>query len=218
MIVELQRIELREALHFLVWRGTPLDDVLTAQIQELIDLTMREAQPRVVTRRFGLDESGRLEGTSLTPGGADVQSMLAPCREAVLIAGTLGAQSERLLLRTQAKDAVKAVLLDAVLSAGIEAVMDAQEDALRTALSKEGLYLTDRFSPGYGDMPLVQTRAICEVLDVSKAIGLTVSSSGIMIPRKSVTAVMGISERPVERRRRGCVFCSARETCALRRV
>ena len=133
----------------------------------------------------------------------------------MLLAATLGAGSERMLLKAQAKSGAEAVLLDAVLSAAIEAVCDAQEAALRDSLAAHGLYLTDRFSPGYGDMPLAQTREICAVLAADKTIGLTVSQSGIMIPRKSVTAIMGVSRAPVSRRPSGCAACSMRGRCAL---
>ena len=218
MEVELRSIPVRETLHFLGWRGTPVDGTILADIREMTELALRELQPRVVTLRRRILTGGTLEGTSLTPQGSAVRAMLSPCAEAVLMAGTLGAQSERLLLRMQAQDASRALLLDAVLSAGIEAVMDAQEDALRSQIEKEGLYLTDRFSPGYGDMPMAQTREICEVLDAQRRIGLTLSQSGIMIPRKSVTAIMGISRTPVKRRPGGCAACERRATCALARA
>lgn len=218
MEVELCSIPVRETLHFLGWRGTPVDGTILADIREMTELALRELQPRVVTLRRRILTGGTLEGTSLMPQGSAVRGMLSPCVEAVLMAGTLGAQSERLLLRMQAQDASRALLLDAVLSAGIEAVMDAREDALRSQIEKEGLYLTDRFSPGYGDMPMAQTREICEVLDAQRRIGLTLSQSGIMIPRKSVTAIMGISRTPVKRRPCGCASCERRETCALARA
>ena len=217
MDAELLQIPLREVLHFLGWRGTPVDAPLLAQIRDLCDLAVREVRPRKAERRFPLAPDGSLAGTSMTPQGNDVRAMLAPCREAVLLAATLGAESERLLLRMQAKDAAQALLLDAVLSAAIEAVLDAREEALRGELAAQGRYLTDRFSPGYGDMPLAQTREICEVLGAQRAIGLTVSAGGVMIPRKSVTAILGISDVPVARRPAGCEGCAARETCALRR-
>lgn len=217
MDAELLQIPLREILHFLGWRGTPVDAPLLAQIRDLCDLAVREVRPRMAERRFPLAPDGSLAGTSMTPKGNDVRAMLAPCHEAVLLAATLGAESERLLLRMQAKDAARALLLDAVLSAAIEAVLDAREEALRGELTAQGRYLTDRFSPGYGDMPIAQTREICEVLGAQRAIGLTVSAGGVMIPRKSVTAVMGISNAPVVRRPAGCEGCAARETCALRR-
>ena len=217
MDAELLQIPLREVLHFLGWRGTPVDAPLLAQIRDLCDLAVREVRPRKAERRFPLAPDGSLAGTSMTPKGNDVRAMLAPCREAVLLAATLGAESERLLLRMQAKDAAQALLLDAVLSAAIEAVLDAREEALRRELAAQGRYLTDRFSPGYGDMPLAQMREICEVLGAQRAIGLTVSAGGVMIPRKSVTAILGISDVPVARRPAGCEGCAARETCALRR-
>ena len=217
MDAELLQIPLREVLHFLGWRGTPVDAPLLAQIRDLCDLAVREVRPRMAERRFPLAPDGSLAGTSMTPKGNDVRSMLAPCREAVLLAATLGAESERLLLRMQAKDAAQALLLDAVLSAAIETVLDAREEALRGELAAQGRYLTDRFSPCYGDMPLAQTREICEVLGAQRAIGLTVSAGGVMIPRKSVTAILGISDVPVARRPAGCEGCAARETCALRR-
>ena len=217
MDAELLQVPLREVLHFLGWRGTPVDAPLLAQIRDLCDLAVREVRPRKAERRFPLAPDGSLAGTSMTPKGNDVRAMLAPCREAVLLAATLGAESEQLLLRMQAKDAAQALLLDAVLSAAIEAVLDAREEALRRELAAQGRYLTDRFSPGYGDMPLAQMREICEVLGAQRAIGLTVSAGGVMIPRKSVTAVMGVSDVPVARRPAGCEGCAARETCALRR-
>ena len=215
---KLTGIDLREILHFLGWRGTPVEPALIAQLETLSRQAMDEVQPRVVLRRFVLGRDYRLEGTSLSLKGADIAGMLEPCGEVYLLAATLGAQSERLLLRRQAKSGAEAVLMDAVLSAAIEAVCDREEVQLRKKLHDEGLYLTDRFSPGYGDMPLEQTRGICEVLDCSRSIGLTVSSSGLMIPRKSVTAAMGVSRTPVSRRPSGCAGCEARHTCSMRRM
>ena len=207
---------MREALHFLGWRGTPVEPELMRTLQTLCRETAAALEPRAIVRRFPLRD-GIFDGTGFCPRGRDVRALLAPCREGVLLAATLGAESEQLLLRMQAKDAAQALLLDAVLSAAIEAVLDAREEALRGELAAQGRYLTDRFSPGYGDMPLAQMREICEVLGAQRAIGLTVSAGGVMIPRKSVTAILGISDVPVARRPAGCEGCAARETCALRR-
>lgn len=217
MQAELHAIPMREVLHFLGWRGTPVELELLERLNALCRRVVKDVSPRVVLRRFALEADGRLRGTSFCPAGGDVRALLSSCDEAVLLAATLGAQSERLLLQEQARSGAQAVLLDAVLSAAIEAVCDQAEAQLRKELAAQRLYLTDRFSPGYGDMPLEQVREICAVLSVDRAIGLTVSASGVMIPRKSVTAVMGVSRAPVARRPGGCAGCSARETCTMRR-
>lgn len=218
MQVNINRIPVREVLHFLGWRGTPVEPELLARIDAICKEVIGCIRPYIVMKRFLLEEGGDLRGASFAPAGEDVGRMLAGCNEAILLAATLGAQSERMLLREQARSSDGALLLDAVLSAAIESVCDHEESRLRRELEKERLYLTDRFSPGYGDMPIAQTKEICAVLDTPRAIGLTVSSSGIMIPRKSVTAIMGISGAPVSRRPSPCALCSAKERCSMRRI
>lgn len=213
---ELQ-ISVRETLHFLGWHGTPIEPELLAQLTEITKLAEKEAEPRSIRMRFAMGKDGVPEGTSFQPAGEDVKRLLSGCHEIILMAATLGAASERALLRMQAQDTARSVLLDAALSAGVEELCDDMESRMRREAELQGLYLTDRFSPGYGDMPLVQCREICAVLDTSRRIGLTVSESGIMIPRKSVTAVLGVSRNPVSRRARGCEGCVARERCPMRR-
>lgn len=217
MMQEAWSVPVREALHFLGWRGGPIEPSLKDRLRALCEQVQRELEPRTIVRTFDIGEDGVFAGTRFCPEGGDVRTMLAPCHQGVLLAATLGAQSERMLLRAQVRDAADALLLDAVLSAAIEAVCDAQEAALRRSLHAQGLYLTDRFSPGYGDMPLAQSAEILAVLDAPRRIGLTLTASALMLPRKSVTAVMGVSRVPVARRPSGCEACSARETCALRR-
>ena len=194
MQVILNEIPIRETLHFLGWRGTPLESALVHQINEISQRAIACCEPRVVYKRFKLSSDGGVEGAAFFPKGNDIAAMLQPCHEGILFAATLGVQSERMLLKEQARDSAQAVLLDAVLSAAIEEVCNQAEEWLRRELAGEGMYLTNRFSPGYGDMPLEQTLMMCEVLDTNRSIGLTVSSSGIMIPRKSVTAVMGVRD------------------------
>lgn len=213
----IEKIDMREALHFLGWRGKPVDEATLSQIREKIEIAKAGTQPRIVMKRFDLEEGFWAVGTTFCAQGDDVRQMLGGCREIVLMAATLGAASEQLLLRAQARSPGDALILDAVLSAAIEGLLDKQEADMRRELAGQGLYLTDRYSPGYGDMPLAQTREICAVLQADRAIGLTVARSGIMIPRKSVTCVMGISKTPVKQRPAGCASCPARATCPMAR-
>lgn len=194
-----------------------MEPELIAQLERLGEAVCREVLPRAAVRRFAIGPCGEFVGAAFTPRGDDVRALLAPCREAALMAVTLGVQSERMLLREQARDAGQALLLDAALSAATEAACDALERCLRTQLSGQGRCLTERFSPGYGDMPLEQSREICAVLGTDTAIGLTVSDSGILIPRKSVTAVLGVGDAPPARRHSACESCAACGTCAMRR-
>lgn len=77
--------------------------------------------------------------------------------------------------------------------------------------------MTDRFSPGYGDFSIGMQGEICRVLDTARKIGVTVNESGILIPRKTITAVLGVSKHPQTKRTSGCAVCDLFETCSYRR-
>ena len=109
----------------------------------------------------------------------------------------------------------RAVILDACGSALVEQGCDEAERDI--AARFPGLYLTDRFSPGYGDLPLSLQPAICGLLDAERRVGIHVASSFLMNPSKSVTAVIGLSDKPQMARIRGCAWCAMWDTCTLRK-
>lgn len=180
--------------------------------QELMERT----RPRAVWRRFKL-EGPRIAGTTLCLEGQDIMDHLRGCHEVILMAATLGREVEELLLRSQVRDLAKAVTLDCCASAAIESVCNDLEEELRQMAEGEGLSLTGRFSPGYGDLPLAQQGQVCALLDVQRQIGLTLTSSGLMVPRKSVTAILGLSKSAVPTQKHSCDRCSLRDTCLLRK-
>ena len=59
----------------------------------------------------------------------------------------------------------------------------------------KGNLLSPRYSPGYGDVPLSVQKDICRELDCAKTVGITLTESLLMIPEKSVTAVIGIRKK-----------------------
>ena len=54
-----------------------------------------------------------------------------------------------------------------------------------------------RFSPGYGDCPLSAQRSIVNALNATRLIGLTVTPTSLLMPTKSVTAVIGLFDGEV---------------------
>ena len=73
-----------------------------------------------------------------------------------------------------------------------------------------------RFSPGYGDAPLSASEDLIALLDATRRIGLSMTRSYMMTPIKSITALIGISERN-EDRRRDCSNCPAGPDCPYRK-
>lgn len=174
-------------------------------------------RPRYTYRVFSLERRDgvlRLPEADLALPGKDAQTMLADCGRVVLLGCTLGAEFESMLRAEQARDMAQAVLLDACGSAWVESGCDQAEREI--AARFPGRYLTDRFSPGYGDLPLSMQPAVCGALDLGR-LGVHVSERFLMNPSKSVTALIGIADRPQMARIRGCAYCTMRETCTLRK-
>ena len=213
----LTRIQENQVLLYLGYRGGEVPAEVEASIARCSREVMDAARPRWLWRAFPLEAGCRVAGTTLTLEGQDIRAHLDGCSQVVLMAATLGSEVEALLLRAQVTDMARAVVLDACASSAIEAVCDQLEDELRAECEGRGNYLTDRYSPGYGDMPIHQQQEFCRVLDTQRRMGLTVSQRDLLIPRKSVTAVLGISDTPRTRRSRGCEHCSLFRTCAYRK-
>ncbi len=212
MSVTLSRISRAEVLQYLGWRGSEIPPEVNAQVDGCLQQALELAAPRMVWRLFPAAEIP--EGVL---AGADVRALLCESGRCVLMAATLGGRIEDAIRRAQVRDMTRALILDCCGSAAIEAVCDAAEEEIRSALGG-GVFLTDRFSPGYGDLPLSVQPRFLEVLDASRRIGLTLTPTGILTPRKSVTAVLGVAGRPQPRRFRGCAYCSMFENCTYRKA
>ena len=160
-------------------------------------------------------EGAALEGSGLVLPGRMARTMLRECSDAVLLLCTLGAGFEAQLRAASARDMAQAAMLDACGSAYVEAGCDEAEKAIAARFPEK--FLTDRFSPGYGDLPLELQPALCAALDSQRRLGVTVTESLLMVPMKTVSAVIGLADTPQPARVRGCQFCARRETCEFRK-
>lgn len=151
----------------------------------------------------------------LTLTGTMAASLLRDCHQAALLLATLGTPFEALLRTQQARDMAQAVILDACGNVLVEEACDRTEQEIRQQLPD--LYLTDRFSPGYGDLPLSLQPEILRALDATRQAGVYLTDSFLMNPSKTVTAIVGLSHQPQGAKIRGCTYCSLRDTCTIRK-
>lgn len=117
--------------------------------------------------------------------------LLDGCEGAYLITVTLGYGVDR-LLGSLVTEAYLGYLTDALADCLIEAATDEAEKLLEC---KERL--TKRFSPGYSDLPLEFGRRIVVLSGADKLLGIRFTESGLMSPKKSINAVIGIRCRDV---------------------
>ena len=123
-------------------------------------------------------------------------------------------QADALVRRYAVRGAAASAVADAVCSALIEDYCDEMQAQLAAAEAEGGLYLRPRFSPGYGDFALESQREIFSRLACEKRIGLTLTDTLMMVPFKSVTAVIGVTGTP-ECAYNKCAACT-NTACAFR--
>ena len=173
--------------------------------------------PKSVFSVFEADvrDSGIIFDDSFSIIGKDLADICSGCKKAVLMAVTLGSEVDILIRRSQSADMSEAVILDACASAEAERIADMTENEIMRSLPDDE-FLTMRFSPGYGDVSPMESAKIITALGADKKMGLGLTRTGMLIPFKSVTAVIGISYKITDRRK-NCSFCSITKDCKYRK-
>ena len=192
-------IDRATALRYMGAAGWEPDAASAALLDRAEERLLQTATPRAVWRILPR------AAISLENRGRDLARHLQSCDRILLMAATLGSEVDMLLRRMELTDIALA------------ATADALEEELRAQLRAEGLYLTGRFAPGYGDCPLELNEEISLAVDSVRGCGLAVTAEHLLVPRKSTTALLGIADHPVTGAMAGCGTCHLRETCAFRK-
>ena len=209
-----------EVLRYLGYRGQEITPELEERISEGIARCKEVSRPASVTATFAVLEADEqlvtLEGCAVRLEGRDMAQHLCDASEVVLVAATLGVGVDRELRRLSLTDPLGQVVFDAAATACIERTVDEVEARIRTDAAARGLYCSWRFSPGYGDLPLSVQPSLLAALNATRRLGITLTPSNLMVPTKSVTAVVGLHPTPQPGLASSCSVCSLAEFCSLR--
>lgn len=217
----------KEILRYLGYkRKQELSVAVSAEIDQLMIEVQEIANPRYVFLIFDCevneaDLSVTVMGTDLILTGSSIYKHLKYAKKVVLLAATLGIEVERQIRKYELVDLSKGLILDSCCTEYVEKICDLAECEIEQVISREGLTMNRRFSPGYGDLPLSVQPDFLAVLEADKRLGINLSESLLMIPRKSVTAIIGLfDEEKLARPRKkkiNCGDCNLKQTCNYRR-
>jgi hypothetical protein len=102
-------------------------------------------------------------------------------------------------------DLLKGYIVDVVGSEMVESAMDAIQNKLAAELEANGLYITDRYSPGYCGWNVSEQHKLFSFFP-DNFCGVTLTPTALMQPIKSVSGVIGIGHQ-VKRRGYVCHLC-----------
>ena len=122
----------------------------------------------------------------------NLKKNLDGCDEAMVFAATVGAGIDHLIRRYERLEPARSLMLQAHGAERVEALCDVFNAEVKQAAKEAGYKAHPRYSPGYGDLPLDVQPMLLEQLNAEKRLGITLGSSYLMSPSKSVTAVRGL--------------------------
>ena len=207
-----ESIDIRQAARYFGARGEA-DSATLALLERCAAPLLAAATPRAVWLEADVESPAQVGILR----GEDIFRHLEGCREALLLAVTLGPGADSQIRRAGVGDIAAGVAADGLGSARAEQAADAAEAGLQRWGGGQDRYLRGRFSPGYGDWPIGVQPLVAAALDTARRAGLCVTENDLMTPRKSVTALLGLSDHPVKGRLAGCGHCVLNTRCEYRK-
>ena len=211
-------IDRKEIFRYLGYGKHEVDEATKQLTETCVAELAACAEPKMVMQEnmLTLGTDGEIDCGCFSTKSKNLSKNLGGCERVLLMAATLGVGVDRLLLRYGKLHITNAVVIQAAAAAMIEAYCNSLCAQWKNEYEEKGLYLRPRFSPGYGDFSLECQEKILNGLDAGKRIGITLTDGGLMMPSKSVTAVIGISRTKDMCPVYGCEACE-NKMCRYRR-
>ena len=212
-------IPVKEVKRYMGYHGiNEIAPDMQERIDKAIDQVSSQSHPRLLIKEFRITVSDKTvvihaENEDVTLESESLCRNLSGCKRALLLAATIGPSCDMLVRRASVKSAVDAAVYQAAGAAAIEAFLDSENDRLKKEYEADDLYLRPRFSPGYGDLKLDHQKDWFRLLDISKQVGIELTDSLLMVPTKSVTAIIGIGGDKSKCCGSGCGGCNMKNTC-----
>lgn len=175
--------------------GMPIEDTVSVMVDEILQNVLTGSRPKVCYKRFFVELGEETDFGFMRVKSKALATNLAGCSEAVIFAATIGIYTDRQIQKETILSPSRACVYQAVGATVIEAVCDEFNEWIRRNEENKGNSLKPRYSPGYGDVSLEIQKDIFRELDCAKWIGVTLTDSLLMIPEKSVTAIIGIKKK-----------------------
>jgi hypothetical protein len=200
-----------EAEHVL--RGQGIDPAqarpaIVAAAREVLDEARALLAPAALYTILPVGDGAAFEGPL-------VARALTGATQVALAVCTIGpALEERVTALFAAGDPLRAMALDGAGVAAVGGVSQMIGERICDEAAAQGLRTGMRASPGQEGWPIEQQRVLFSLLP-ARRIGVRLTESCLMLPRKSVSFVVGLGAE-MRADAVACDFCSKRERCRWR--
>lgn len=175
--------------------GMDLPKEIETSVEEILDNVLKQSVPKVCYKYFETKVGEQIDFGFMNVESKALASNLENCTETVIFGATIGIYTDRQIQKEQILSPARALIYQAVGATVVEAVCDDFNEWIRQKEQEKGRDICPRFSPGYGDVSLSIQKSIFQELSLAKLAGITLTDSLLMIPEKSVTAIIGIKNK-----------------------
>lgn len=122
--------------------------------------------------------------------GTQIAKILKNCEFCSIFVATIGHELENSVSKLTIDDPARAFYLEYIANWMAEYMAKTVNNRISQEIVKAGFIPKKRYSAGYGDWPISSQRGILELIE-AKRIGVSLSEAYLMIPRKSISALIG---------------------------
>ena len=186
------RIDIKEVLRYIGSGKSEVSSEIMFAINEVCSIFESSVSPSYVYRIFPITVGeGSVSLGNITFTSKRLTKHLSGCEYAAILAATLGTEADTIIRRMIVLGTVNSAAAQAAGTAMIEQVADIAVEAIE---AESGLKSIPRFSPGYADWELSAQKDMLALCDAQKRTGITLTDSLMMIPTKSITAIVGLNK------------------------
>jgi len=190
-------IPIREVYRYMGYPASyqAIPPALNTMVEEEIAAALPLILPKATYATYEYDaENNRavLPAPKTLPiNGSIIQNHLRKCKKVTLFTCTISSAIEPVIDdHFKNGEFTRAIILDAIGSAAVEYATDTLNQYVHATAYRQDYKLTTRFSPGYGDWNLIIQQELVQAAG-GPDIGIQVTESSLLIPRKSVSGVIG---------------------------
>jgi hypothetical protein len=200
-------------------RGTELRPRINLLIRELLTSLeqSRLLEPAAAYKYYKIGSMNNDQislGSNKTLHGALLPAVFPQAEGLGVVVTTIGSKLEKQVAEySQQGAALQAVTLDGIGSAAVDKLVSEVVTLIATEVSSRGYEISGPVNPGMPGFPLTEQWNLLGLVSAGE-IGVSLTGSGVLVPRKSTSMVIGIGPQMIRwTQAEVCARCSLRESC-----
>ena len=149
--------------------------------------------------------------------GQLLPAIFPEAKELAPVVITIGPELEKQVTDySRSGETLRGMILDGIGSAAVDSLVLEVLRLIDSESSSRGYQMSSPVNPGMAGFPLTEQWNLLGLVNADE-IGVRLTSSGVLVPRKSISMVIGIGPQMTKwTRAEVCARCSLRETCDYR--